>query len=76
MATSTFMGNALVNKVVARTQGPKQVTTCLAKKAAPKAAAGKAVKVRHPRTPWCAAVVRRSCPAESPTAPASPLSRR
>jgi hypothetical protein len=51
MATSTFMGNALVNKVVARTQGPKQVTTCLAKKAAPKAASGKAVKVWHPRTP-------------------------
>jgi light-harvesting complex II chlorophyll a/b binding protein 5 len=38
MATSTFMGNALVNKVVARTQGSKQVTTCLFKKAAPKAA--------------------------------------
>jgi len=41
MATSTFMGNALVNKVVARTQGTKQVTTCLLKKAAPKKAAPK-----------------------------------
>jgi len=63
MATSTFMGNALVNKVVARTQGTKQVTTCLFKKAAPKKAApkkggkaaptkgGKAVKVRHPLPP-------------------------
>jgi hypothetical protein len=63
MATSTFMGNALVNKVVARTQGSKQVTTCLFKKAAPKAAkkaapksgkasSGKAVKVRQPLSPF------------------------